>query len=156
MANKITFKADCYEFFASTEEINFSLSKEMCTFYLPRKWNQKSIYGLLALYKANTLYIAPIQIIFDKGSHSDFEGTFFSGIWPELKSRILNNLNVNVIFIWIIRENGVDKKVERKVRRTTRVSVNRDIEINPDYISVVTGFVKILIYIYLKCNFINV
>ncbi|SRR6266542_399870 len=143
MANKITFKVDSYEFFASTEEINFSLSEGMCTFYLPRKWNQKSIDGLLALYKADTLYIAPIQITFDKERHSDSEGAFFSGIWPKLKSRIPDNLNVNIIFIWITRKNGVDEEVERKVRRTTRVSVNINVEINPDYISVVTGFVNV-------------
>src|ERR1051325_7552662 len=59
MANKINFKVDHSKFFASTEEINFSLSEGMCTFYLPRKWNQKSIDGLLTLYKTSTLYIAP-------------------------------------------------------------------------------------------------
>jgi hypothetical protein len=143
-ANKITFKVDSHQFFASTEEINFSLSEGLYTFYLPHKWNQKSIDGLLALYKTSTLYIAPIQITLDKEGHSDSEGAFFSGIWPELKSNIPNNLNVEIIFIWITQKNEADVEVARKVRRRTRVSKNKEeVEISPDYTSVVTGFANV-------------
>src|ERR1044072_9240830 len=138
-ANKITFKVDSHQFFFSVEEIDFSLSEGICTFYLPRNWNQKSIDGLLAFYKAGSLYIAPIQITFDKESHSDFEGAFFSGIWPELKLKIPDDLNAEVIFIWITRKNGVDEEVEKKVKQLR----GRDIEINPDYVSVVTGFANV-------------
>ncbi|EXX59067.1 hypothetical protein GLOIN_2v1736611 [Rhizophagus irregularis DAOM 181602=DAOM 197198] len=139
MANSIGFKVDSHQFFSGVEDINFSLSGGTCTFYLPRKWNQKSIDGLLALYKTGMLYIAPIQITFDKEGHSDSEGAFFSGIWPELKSNIPNNLNVVIIFIWITCKNGADEEVEMKIKKLR----NRDVEINPDYISVVTGFANV-------------
>ncbi|POG61805.1 hypothetical protein GLOIN_2v1786107 [Rhizophagus irregularis DAOM 181602=DAOM 197198] len=138
-AYQVNFKVDRRQFFASLEEINFSLSEELCTFYLPRKWNQKSIDGLLALYKTDTLYIAPIQITLDKEGHSDSEGAFFSCIWPELKSKIPDDLNTEVIFIWITRKNGVDEEVEMKGRQLR----GKDIEINPDYVSVVTGFANV-------------
>ncbi|PKK59642.1 hypothetical protein RhiirC2_820485 [Rhizophagus irregularis] len=137
--NKITFKVNDYRFFSSAEDINFSLSEATCTFYLPRKWNQKSIDGLLALYETNTLYIAPIQITFDKEGHSDSEASFFSGIWPELKPNIPNNLNIEVIFIWITRKNGIDEEVEKKFKKLR----SRNVEINPDYTSVVTGFANV-------------
>ncbi|CAB5310535.1 unnamed protein product [Rhizophagus irregularis] len=138
-AHQVNFKVGRRQFFASLEEINFSLSEELCTFYLPRKWNQKSIDGLLALYKTDTLYIAPIQITLDKEGHSDSEGAFFSCIWPELKSKIPDDLNTEVIFIWITRKNGVDEEVEMKGRQLR----GKDIEINPDYVSVVTGFANV-------------
>jgi hypothetical protein len=99
MVNNINFKVDCFKFFASIEEIEISLSKGICTFYLPRKWNQKSIDELLALFKVNALYIAPIQITFDKEKHSDSKDTFFSETWPELNLRIPANLKKEVIFI---------------------------------------------------------
>jgi hypothetical protein len=90
------------------------------------------------------LYIAPIQITLDKEGHSDSEGAFFSGIWPELKSNIPNNLNVEIIFIWITQKNEADVEVARKVRRRTRVSKNKEeVEISPDYTSVVTGFANV-------------
>jgi hypothetical protein len=139
MANKISFKVDHHKFFASTEEIDFSLSEGMCTFYLPRKWNQKSIDGLLAHYTTDTLYVAPIQVTLDKEGHSDSEGAFFSSIWPELKSKIPDGLNTEVIFIWITCKNEVDEEVEMKVRKLR----GKGIEINPDYISVVTGFANV-------------
>ncbi|CAB5198875.1 unnamed protein product [Rhizophagus irregularis] len=60
----------------------------------------------------NTLYIAPIQITLNKETHSDSEASFFSGIWPELESKILGGL-----------------KVEQ-----------RTIEINPQYTSIVKAF----------------
>ena len=137
MANSIRFKVDSHQFFSGVEDINFSLSEEACTFYLPRKWNQKSIDGLLALYKTGMLYIAPIQITLDKEGHSDSEGAFFSGIWPELKSNIPKD--VVIIFIWITCKNGADEEVEMKIKKLR----NRDVEINPDYISVVTGFANV-------------
>ncbi|UZO21852.1 uncharacterized protein OCT59_014236 [Rhizophagus irregularis] len=128
---------DSHQFFSGVEDINFSLSEGACTFYLPRKWNQKSIDGLLALYKTGMLYIAPIQITLDKEGHSDSEGAFFSGIWPELKSNIPKD--VVIIFIWITCKNGADEEVEMKIKKLR----NRDVEINPDYISVVTGFANV-------------
>jgi len=88
------------------------------------------------------LYIASVQITFDKENHSDSEGTFFSKIWSELKSGI-NNLNVEVIFIWIIQKNEADVEVAKKVIRRTRVSKYKEVEINPDYTSVVTGFANV-------------
>jgi hypothetical protein len=136
--NKITFKVDSYQFFSGAEDINFSLSGSMCTFYLPRKWNQKSIDGLLALYETNKLYIAPIQITINKEGHSSSEADFFTGIWPELKPNIPKNLNVEVIFVWITRKNGIDEEVELKFKGLR----NRNIE-NPNYTSVVTGFVNV-------------
>ncbi|PKK55930.1 hypothetical protein RhiirC2_764532, partial [Rhizophagus irregularis] len=86
-----------------------------------------------------TLYIAPIQITFDKEGHSDSEASFFSGIWPELKPNIPNNLNIEVIFIWITRKNGIDEEVEKKFKKLR----SRNVEINPDYTSVVTGFANV-------------
>ncbi|CAB4480718.1 unnamed protein product [Rhizophagus irregularis] len=107
MANSIRFKVDSHQFFSGVEDINFSLSEGACTFYLPRKWNQKSIDGLLALYKT------------------------------ELKSNIPKD--VVIIFIWITCKNGADEEVEMKIKKLR----NRDVEINPDYISVVTGFANV-------------
>ncbi|CAI2197808.1 826_t:CDS:2, partial [Funneliformis geosporum] len=135
-ANKINFKVDGHQFFSTLGDINFSWQEGFCTFYLLRKWNQKSIDGLLVLYRTGTLYIAPVQITFDKKNHSDSEGAFFSEIWPELKSGI-NNLNVEIIFIWITQKNEADVEVARKVIRRTRVSkYKKEVEINPDYTSV--------------------
>lgn len=88
MADAINFKVDNYKFFTSIEEINFSMNEGLCTFYLPRLWNQKSIDGLITLYKMknkkekveeDTLYIAPIQITLDKETHSDSEASFSPG-----------------------------------------------------------------------------
>ncbi|CAB5371148.1 unnamed protein product [Rhizophagus irregularis] len=107
MANSIRFKVDSHQFFSGVEDINFSLSEGACTFYLPHKWNQKSIDGLLALYKT------------------------------ELKSNIPKD--VVIIFIWITCKNGADEEVEMKIKKLR----NRDVEINPDYISVVTGFANV-------------
>ncbi|CAI2180331.1 6685_t:CDS:1, partial [Funneliformis geosporum] len=124
-------------------EINFSWQEEFCMFYLTRKWNQKSIDRLLVLYKTGTLYIAPVQITFDKKNHSDSEGAFFSEIWLELKLGI-NNLNVEIIFIWITQKNEADVEVTRKVIRRTKVSkYKKEVEINPDYTTVVAGFANI-------------
>jgi hypothetical protein len=53
-------------------------------------------------------------------------------------------LNVEIIFIWITQKNEADVEVARKVRRRTRVSKNKEeVEISPDYISVVTGFANV-------------
>ena len=83
-----------------------------------------------------TLYIALIQITLDKETHSDFETFFFSRIWPELKSKISGDLKVEVIFIWITRENDVDSIVEAK----EKILKGRTTEINPQYTSIVTTF----------------
>ena len=56
-----------------------------------------------------------------------------------MKSKIPDDLNAEVIFIWITHKNGIDEKVEMKVKKLRE----RDIEINPDYVSVVTGFANI-------------
>ncbi|GES90603.1 hypothetical protein GLOIN_2v1786107 [Rhizophagus clarus] len=145
MANAINFKFDNYKFFTSIEEIDFSMNEGLCTFYLPRLWNQKSIDGLLTLYKKknkkekvdeDTLYIAPIQITLDKEKHSDSEASFFSGIWPELESKISGDLKVEVMFIWITRENDVDYFVEAN----KKILKERTIEINPQYTSIVKAF----------------
>ncbi|CAB5378578.1 unnamed protein product [Rhizophagus irregularis] len=113
MANSIGFKVDSHQFFSGVEDINFSLSGGYVHFIC--------------------------HITFDKEGHSDSEGAFFSGIWPELKSNIPNNLNVVIIFIWITCKNGADEEVEMKIKKLR----NRDVEINPNYISVVTGFVNV-------------
>jgi len=138
-AMKVNFKVDRRQFFASLDEIDFSSSQELCTFYLPRKWNQKSIDGLLALHNKSTLYIVPIQITLDKEGHSDSEEAFFSGIWPKLKSGLPNNLNIEIIFIWITSKNGVDKEVKELVKQIRKGTVG----INPAYNSVVTGFANV-------------
>ncbi|PKC66608.1 hypothetical protein RhiirA1_511744 [Rhizophagus irregularis] len=130
--------ASIYKNGLMAKEIDFSMNEGLCTFYLPRLWNQKSIDGLITLYKMknkkekveeNTLYIAPIQITLDKETHSDSEASFFSGIWPELESKILGGLKVEVIFIWITRENDVDYFVEAN----KKILKQRTIEINPQY-----------------------
>ncbi|CAI2193415.1 8083_t:CDS:2 [Funneliformis geosporum] len=148
IANVINFKPDNYKFFTSIQEINFSMNEGPCTFYLPRRWNQKSIDGLITLHKLqnkkekvdkDTLYIVPIQITFDKETHSDSEASFFSGIWPGLKSKMLGDLKVEVIFIWITRENDVDYFVEAN----EKMLKGRMIEINPQYTSIVTTFKSI-------------
>jgi hypothetical protein len=145
IANAINFKFDNYKFFTSIKEINPSINEGSCTFYFPRRWNQKSIDGLITLYKKknknekveeDTLYIAPIQITLDKETHSDSEASFFSGIWPELSSKISGDLKVEVIFIWITRENDVDYFIEAK----EKILKKRTIEINPQYKSIVTAF----------------
>jgi hypothetical protein len=145
IADTINFKPDSYKFFTSIKEINFSMNEGPCTFYLPRRWNQKSIDGLITLHKLqnkkekvdkDTLYIAPIQITLDKETHSDSEASFFSGIWPELKSKISGDLRVEVIFIWITRENDVDYFVEAN----KKILKGKTIEINPQYTSIVTAF----------------
>jgi len=68
-AEMINFKPDNYKFFTSIKEINFSMNEEPCTFYLPCRWNQKSIDGLITLHKLrnkkekvnqDTLYIVLI------------------------------------------------------------------------------------------------
>ncbi|CAG8510377.1 4399_t:CDS:10 [Funneliformis caledonium] len=84
----------------------------------------------------DTLYIALIQITLDKETHSDSEASFFSGIWPELKSKISGDLKVEVMFIWITRENDVDDLVEAK----KKILKGRPVEINPQYTSIVTTF----------------
>jgi hypothetical protein len=145
IADMINFKPDNYKFFTSIKEINFSINEESCTFYLPRRWNQKSIDGLITLHKLknkkekvyqDTLYIVPIQITLDKETHSDSEASFFSGIWRELKSKISGDLEAEVIFIWITRENGEDHVVEAQ-DKITRKNVT---EINPQYTSIVKTF----------------
>lgn len=84
----------------------------------------------------DTLYIAPIQITLDKENHSDSEASFFSGIWPELESKISGDLKVEVKFIWITRENDVDSIVEANEKKLK----GKTIEINPQYTSIVTAF----------------
>jgi hypothetical protein len=75
MADAINFKCDNYKFFTSIEEIDFSMNEGLCTFYLPRLWNQKSIDGLITLYKMknkknkveeDTLYIARFKLLLIK------------------------------------------------------------------------------------------
>jgi hypothetical protein len=145
LAKEIYFKPDNYKFFTSIKEINFSMNEGSCTFYLPRRWNQKSIDGLITLYKLqnkkekidhDTLFIVPIQITLDKETHSDSEASFFAGIWPELKSKISGDLRVEVIFIWITRE----KDVKYFVKANEKILRGRSVEINPQYTSIVTAF----------------
>jgi len=88
MANRITFKPNNIEFSCDEKEIKFSSNEGKCILYLPRRWNQEAIDGLLISKTNNELYVAPIQIAFDKSSHSDSEGIFFSSIWPNLKSNL--------------------------------------------------------------------
>lgn len=143
MADAINFKFDNYKFFTSIEEIDFSMNEGLCTFYLPRLWNQKSIDGLITLYKTKSgkdiLYIAPIQIALSKETHSDSEATFFSGIWPKLNSKLPDKLKVEVIFIWVTRENDVNYFVEANEKRLR----GKLIEINPQYKVVVKAFKSI-------------
>ncbi|RGB32102.1 hypothetical protein C1646_670389 [Rhizophagus diaphanus] len=127
----------------SIEEINFSKNEGLGTFYLPRLWNQKSIDGLITLYKTKSgkdiLYITPIQIALSKETHSDSEATFFSGIWPKLNLKLLDKLKVEVIFIWVTRENDVNYFVEANEKRLR----GKLIEINPQYKVVVKAFKSI-------------
>jgi hypothetical protein len=145
MTKAINFKPDNYDFFTSTKEIKFSKNEGSCTLYLPRLWNQKSIDGLITLYKLqnkkenadkDTLYIVPIQITSDKKTHSDSEASFFSGIWPGLESKIPGDLEAKVMFIWITRENDVDYFIEAN----EKILKGRTIKINPQYTSIVMAF----------------
>ncbi|RHZ59536.1 hypothetical protein Glove_363g49 [Diversispora epigaea] len=136
MAERVNFKPNDIEFFYK-EEIKFSLNEEKCILYVPHRWNQEAIDGLLISKIKNKLYVAPIQITFDKNSHSDSESKFFSSIWPNLKSNLSGfEGELKIIFIWITSKSDTDVKVDVK-NRTTR---NGTFEINPDYIQVVMGF----------------
>ncbi|CAG8559834.1 42296_t:CDS:2 [Gigaspora margarita] len=137
MANRVTFKPNDIEFFCDEKEIRFSSNEGKCILYLPRRWNQEAIDGLLISKTNNKLYVAPIQITLDKSGHSDSEGIFFSNIWPNLKST-LSGLEdgLEIIFIWITSESDTDVAVEINSRKTR----NQTFEINPDYARVVMGF----------------
>ncbi|CAG8624233.1 4022_t:CDS:2, partial [Scutellospora calospora] len=137
MANRVTFKPNDIEFFCDEKEIRFSSNEGKCILYLPRRWNQEAIDGLLISKTNNKLYIAPIQITLDKSSHSDSEGIFFSNIWPNLKSTLSDfEDGLEIIFIWITSESDTDVEVEINSRKTR----NQTFEINPDYARVVMGF----------------
>ncbi|CAG8834424.1 11663_t:CDS:2, partial [Gigaspora margarita] len=137
MANRVTFKPNDIEFFCDEKEIRFSSNEGKCILYLPRRWNQEAIDGLLISEMNNKLYVAAIQITLDKSSHSDSEGIFFSNIWPNLKST-LSGLEggLEIIFIWITSKSDTDVIVEINSRKTR----NKTFEINPDYVRVVMGF----------------
>ncbi|CAG8556996.1 5414_t:CDS:2 [Paraglomus brasilianum] len=134
MANGVNFKPDDMEFFYDEKQIRFSSNEGKCMLYLPRCWNQEAIDGLLISQTNNKLYVAPVQITLDKSSHSDFEGKFFSSIWPNLNPNLSGELEI--IFIWITSESNTDVPVESKSRKTR----NKSHEINPDYIKIVMGF----------------
>jgi hypothetical protein len=148
IAKEITFKPGNYKFFTSIKEISFSMDQGSCTFYLPRRWNKKSIDGLITLYKLrnkkekvdkDTLYIVPIQITVDKETHSNSEESFFSEIWRDLKPKLPGNLEAEVIFTWITRESSEDYIVKAKVITLKE----KTIEINPQYTSVTIAFRRI-------------
>ncbi|CAG8593909.1 20149_t:CDS:2, partial [Racocetra fulgida] len=125
------------EFFCDEKEIRFSSNEGKCILYLPRCWNQEAIDGLIISKTNNKLYVAPIQITLDKGSHSDSEGIFFSNIWPNLKSTLLGlEDGLEIIFIWITSKSDTDVIVEINSRKTR----NKTFEINHDYTRVVMGF----------------
>ncbi|CAG8606212.1 6144_t:CDS:2, partial [Diversispora eburnea] len=137
MANRVNFKPNDIEFFCDEKEIKFSSNEGKCILYLPRRWNQEAIDGLLISKTNNKLYVAPIQITFDKSSHSDSEGIFFSSIWPNLKSNISGfEDGLEIIFIWITSESDTDVKVDIKSKETR----NKPFEINPEYTQVVMEF----------------
>ncbi|KAF0541712.1 hypothetical protein F8M41_005199 [Gigaspora margarita] len=137
MANHVTFKPNDIEFFCDEKEIRFSSSEGKCILYLPRRWNQEAIDGLLFLKTNNKLYIAPIQITLDKNRHSNSEEIFFSNIWPNLKSTLSGfEDELEILFIWITNKSDADEIVEINSRK----SRNKTLEINSDYSRVVIEF----------------
>ncbi|RHZ86647.1 hypothetical protein Glove_48g39 [Diversispora epigaea] len=74
IANRVNFKPNDMEFFWDEKEIRFSSNEGKFILYLPRRWNQEAIDGLLISKTNNKLYVAPIQITLDKSSHSNSEG----------------------------------------------------------------------------------
>ncbi|RHZ66308.1 hypothetical protein Glove_308g2 [Diversispora epigaea] len=137
MANRANFKPNDMEFFYDEKEIKFSSNEGKCILYVPRRWNQETIDGLLISNSKDKLYVAPIQITFDKSIHSDSESKFFSSIWPNLKSNLSGfEDRLEIMFIWITSESDTDVKVDFKYKETR----NKTFEINPEYTQVVMGF----------------
>ena len=141
MAGNVNFKPGKMGYFFDEKEIiKFFSNSEKCMFYVPYRWNQKAIDGLIISQTKDILYVAPIQITLNKDGHSDSEGEFFSSIWPKLKPGLLRYTDkLAIIFIWITHRGDTNVLVDRLAKETR----NENYKINPDYTRVVTGFVNV-------------
>jgi len=130
MADSINLKPGKMEFFYDEKEITFFSNEEKCVFYIPSRWNQKAIDGLIVSQTKDMLYVAPIQITINKESHSDSEGEFFSSIWPKLKPNLSRYDKLKIMFIWITHRGDTNILVD--VGCLIKETRNENYELNPD------------------------